>query len=175
MKCLKASVPVVSGTTGWLDRWDEAVETCNKHRAGLFYASNYSIGVNIMFAINEQLAKIMHSFPEYSVRMEEIHHIHKLDAPSGTAISLADQIRKHHPEIEGWSLSEDDGSKIHIKAERKGEVTGFHSVIYDSGVDTITLSHNAKSRKGFASGAVMALEYMQGKTGIHSMKQLLNL
>jgi 4-hydroxy-tetrahydrodipicolinate reductase len=175
MTCLKSSTPVVSGTTGWLDNLDEAVKACDDNGSGLFYASNYSIGVNVLFSINSKLAEIMNSYPEYDVSMEEIHHIHKLDAPSGTAISLSDQICENHDSRNGWSLKKGKQSDIFINAKREGEVNGFHSVTYDSDVDTITISHNAKSRKGFATGAVLAAEYMNGKTGIHGMKDMLNL
>lgn len=175
LTCLKASTPVVSGTTGWLDNWNEVSRICEEHKGGLFYASNYSIGVNVLFSINSKLAEIMNSFPTYDVAIEEIHHIHKLDAPSGTAISLANQISNNLHRKEGWKLEEGEISKIYIEAKREGDINGFHSVCYDSDVDTITISHNAKSRKGFASGAVMAAEYIFGKTGIHSMKEMLKL
>lgn len=173
--CLKSGTPVVSGTTGWLNQLDEAVRVCEEHNSGLFYASNFSIGVNILFSINEKLAEIMNDFPEYTVSMEEIHHIHKKDAPSGTAITLAQQIASRLHIKNGWSLENGDDQKIHINAMREGEVNGFHKVIYDSEIDTLSISHNAKSRKGFALGAVMAAEYMLGKTGIHSMKEMLNI
>jgi 4-hydroxy-tetrahydrodipicolinate reductase len=173
--CLKAGTPVVSGTTGWLDRWEEVKQVCDAHSGALFYASNYSIGVNILFAINSMLAGIMNGFPQFDVRMEEVHHIHKLDAPSGTAITLAEQIVSRLEKKEGWTLETGDAQKIHIDAKRAGEVNGYHSVSYDSEADTITISHNAKSRKGFATGAVLAAEYLEGKKGIHSMTEMLNL
>ena len=175
LTCLKAATPVISGTTGWLDHWDEALKVCKENDGGLFYASNFSIGVNVLFSINRKLAGIMNDFPEYNISMEEIHHIHKLDAPSGTAISLAKQISNNLSSKDGWTLENGDNSKIFIKTKREGEVNGFHSVIYDSDIDTLTISHNAKSRTGFATGAVLAAEYMKGKTGIHSMKEMLNL
>mgnify|MGYP006282952077 CR=1 FL=1 len=174
-KCLDHRTPVVSGTTGWMEKWEAVVKLAEKNNTGFFYASNFSIGVNIMFAVNTYLAGIMEQFHEYGVSMEEVHHVHKLDAPSGTAISLAEQIDAKQSGLNGWTLDKNDNEKIFINAKREGEVNGYHHVRYDSDFDTITLSHNAKSRKGFATGAVMAAEYIQGKTGIHSMQQLLNL
>jgi 4-hydroxy-tetrahydrodipicolinate reductase len=173
--CLKSNIAVVSGTTGWLDRWDDAVKLANETKVGLFYASNYSIGVNILFAVNEHLAGIMAKFSQYDVSIEEIHHIHKKDAPSGTAITLANQIAGKLSFKTSWSLRNDEAEKIFINTCREGEIHGFHKVIYDSEIDTIELSHNAKSRVGFATGAVLAAEYMIGKNGVHSMKDLLNL
>ncbi len=175
LTCLRSDTPVVSGTTGWLDKWDEVVKVCNENKGGLFYASNYSIGVNIMFAVNSYLAAIMSKFPEYDVSLEEIHHIHKLDAPSGTAITLAKQLTDKIAAKIKWSLEKGDKEKIFIDAKREGEVPGFHKVIFDSEIDTITLSHNAKSRKGFATGAVLAAEYIKGKQGVFGMKEMLNL
>ena len=172
--CIKSATPVVSGTTGWLTRWKEASAACNKYGGGLFYASNYSIGVNILFNINQKLASIMRNFPEYEVSMDETHHIQKLDAPSGTAITLAEQIIAEIPRKDSWTLEKNDPSKIRINATRKGDIKGFHQVTYDSEIDTISISHNAKSRKGFATGAVLAAEYMQNKTGIHNMSDMLN-
>lgn len=173
-KCLNAKTPVVSGTTGWLDRWDQVQDLINTTGSGLFYASNFSIGVNIMFAINSRLAEIMSGFPEYASSIEEVHHIHKLDAPSGTAITLATQIIEKHNVKKSWSLEKADDEKLYIDAKREGEVSGYHKVIWDSAIDTIELSHNAKSRMGFVMGAVMAAEYLKGKSGIHSMKDMLN-
>ncbi|MDF1570052.1 MAG: 4-hydroxy-tetrahydrodipicolinate reductase [Bacteroidales bacterium] len=175
LTCLREQTPVVSGTTGWLDRWEEVKKVCDEQSGALFYASNFSIGVNILFAINETLAAIMNGFPQFEVCMEEIHHIHKLDAPSGTAITLAEQIAARLESKDSWSLEKGNPRNIHIEAKREGEVNGFHSVRYDSEADTISISHNAKSRKGFATGAVMAAEYLEGKKGIHSMKEMLNL
>ncbi len=174
-RCLKAKTPVVSGTTGWLDNYDEIVQLAHKTDTGFFYASNFSIGVNILFAINSRLAELMNNFPQYEVSMEEVHHIHKLDAPSGTAISLAKQAAEKLADKDSWSLRMNENRKIYINAKREGEVHGFHKVVYDSEADTITISHNAKSREGFASGAVLAAEYMKERTGIHNMKALLNL
>jgi len=173
--CLKSGIPVVSGTTGWLEQWDEMVRLCNEKGGALFYASNYSIGVNILFAVNTQLAEIMNDFPQYRVSVEEIHHVHKLDAPSGTAISLAEQIIEKSPAKKNWSLDTENPDTIRIDAKREGEVNGFHKILYDSEVDTIEISHNAKSRKGFANGAVMAAEFLAGKSGVFGMKDMLKL
>lgn len=173
LTCLKSSIPVVVGTTGWLDRWDDVVKVCIENKAGLFYASNYSIGVNVLFAINSKLAEIMNKFPEYDVSMEEVHHIHKLDAPSGTAITLANQITENLSSKTGWTIENKNEANIYINVRREGEVTGFHKIIYDSEIDTLEVSHNAKSRKGFVLGALLAAEYMKGKSGIHSMKNML--
>ena len=173
--CLKAGIPVVSGTTGWLDRWDDVARIAEDTETGLFYASNFSIGVNILFAVNTYLAEIMNNFPQYNVSLEEIHHIHKLDAPSGTAISLADQVAEKLSSKDSWSLRKDSLKNIFINAKREGETNGYHKVTYDSDIDTITISHNAKSREGFATGALLAAEYIKEKQGIHSMKDMLNL
>lgn len=173
--CLQSGTPAVSGTTGWLDKWDDIVKLSAKTGTGLFYASNFSIGVNILFAVNSHLAKIMAGFPQYDVSLEEIHHTHKLDAPSGTAISLANQVTEHLTSRKSWTLSKGEPEKIYIDAKREGEVNGYHKVTYDSDIDTLTITHNAKSREGFATGAVLAAEYMKGKQGIHSMKEMLKL
>lgn len=171
--CLEAGIPVVSGTTGWLASWEKMVALCEKMGGGLFYASNFSVGVNILFAINARLAELMNNFPEYDVSINETHHIHKLDAPSGTAVTLASQITGIHGIKKSWSLEKGSTEDLIIRANREGEAKGFHQVTYESDIDTISISHNAKSRKGFALGAVMAAEYMPGKTGIHGMKDLL--
>lgn len=173
--CLQNNIPVVSGTTGWLDSWEEVSQICTENKGGLFYASNFSIGVNILFAINTKLASIMDSFPQYDVSMEEIHHIHKLDAPSGTAISLAEQISGQLQRKSGWSVDVETSENIHINSKREGEVKGFHSVTYESELDSITISHYAKSREGFATGAVLAAEFLLDKKGLFGMNDMLNL
>ena len=173
MKCFEANVPVVSGTTGWLDRMDEVKEKCEKEGKTFFYASNYSIGVNIFFAVNSYLARIMNNFPSYNVRMTETHHIHKLDAPSGTAITLAEGILKQVARKERWVLeTEENPTALAIHAIREGEVPGIHEIIYDSEVDYISIKHDAKSRAGFALGAVVAAEFTAGKKGFLGMKDL---
>ncbi len=173
MKCFEANVPVVSGTTGWLDRMDEVKEKCEKEGKTFFYASNYSIGVNIFFAVNSYLAKIMNNFPSYNVRMTETHHIHKLDAPSGTAITLAEGILEQVDRKECWVLeTEEKPTDLAIHAIREGEVPGIHEIIYDSEADYISIKHDAKSRAGFALGAVVAAEFTAGKKGFLGMKDL---
>lgn len=175
ISCITNSTPVVSGTTGWLESWEEVRQLCKANDGCLFYASNYSIGVNILFAINTKLASIMDSYPQYDVSMEEVHHIHKLDEPSGTAISLADQIEANINRKSNWTLEIPGENEIGILARREGEVNGFHSITYESEFDSITISHDAKSREGFATGAVLAAEYIAGKKGIFGMKDMLNL
>lgn len=185
--CLEAGVAVVSGTTGWLAKWDEAVALCKKLGGAMFYASNYSIGVNLFFRMNEQLARMMERFPQYAPSMAEIHHIHKKDAPSGTAITLAEGVIANSSRIDAWELvehSSDGGGfgppalqgkadKICIEAIREGEVPGTHIVKWESEVDRITMTHEAFNRKGLAAGAAMATEFLHGKKGVFSMENLL--
>lgn len=169
-----ANVPIVSGTTGWLNHLDEIKGECEHNGKTFFYASNFSLGVNIFFALNKHLAKIMAQFPEYNVRMEETHHIHKLDAPSGTAITLAEAIIEKNSSKSRWNLeTEDKPDDIAIHCIREGEVPGIHDVIYESEVDTISIKHDAKSRKGFAYGAVLAAEFTAGKKGFLGMEDML--
>ena len=176
IKCLNAGVPVVTGTTGWKDRFNDVRRVCMENNGALFHASNFSPGVNIMFAVNEFLAKIMDSFPQYDVKMTETHHTQKLDAPSGTAISLADQIIENLLRKKTWTLENTaNANEINIQAIREGDVTGIHEVIYQSDIDYISLKHYAKSRKGFAIGAVMAAEYLLNKKGIFTMRDLLGI
>ncbi|MDL2222408.1 4-hydroxy-tetrahydrodipicolinate reductase [Parabacteroides sp. OttesenSCG-928-N08] len=175
MKCFAANVPVVSGTTGWLDKLNEVKALCDNEGKTFFYASNFSIGVNLFFALNKQLAKMMDGFADYDVRMVETHHIHKLDAPSGTAITLAEGITGNMERKNRWVLKpETQPDEISIEALREGEVPGRHEVIYDSEVDTISIKHNAKSRAGFALGAVIAAEFTAGKRGFLTMDDLLS-
>lgn len=172
-----AGVPVVSGTTGWLEHLDEIKEMCEKEGKTFFYASNFSLGVNIFFALNNYLAKLMEPHPEYDVRIEETHHIHKLDAPSGTAITLAEGILSHINRKKEWALGDDPTAddSLRIDAFREGEVPGIHSVIYESEIDSIRITHNANNRKGLALGAVMAAEFTKGKKGFLSMNDMLRL
>jgi 4-hydroxy-tetrahydrodipicolinate reductase len=173
MRCFKAGVPVVSGTTGWTKRMDEVKEACQKANGSFFYSSNFSIGVNIFFAVNKYLAKIMDSFKQYDVEMTETHHIHKLDKPSGTAITIAEQIIDNRSDKTGWALDKADSKdEIAIHAIREGEVPGIHEVRYTSAEDIITIRHEAKNREGFALGAVMAAEFIKGKKGIFGMNDL---
>lgn len=172
--CLENGIPVISGTTGWLDKYDEVEELCKVKEGTFLYASNFSLGVNVFFALNSYLAKLMNPLNQYEVSLEEIHHIHKLDAPSGTAISLAEDIISQ-TRYEGWLMKEADDNTIKIMSERKGEIPGTHKVIYSSDVDSIEIEHIAHSREGFALGAVVAAEWLLGKTGIFTMKDVLNL
>ncbi len=173
-KCFGAKVPVVCGTTGWLEYFEDIKAECSKSKTGFFYASNYSLGVNLFFKLNEQLAKMMNNFPQYNVEMEEVHHTQKLDAPSGTAISLANDILKEIDRKKHWQLDgQDNAEALRITAVRRDNVPGIHTIKYDSPVDYIEMTHSAKSRKGFALGAVIAAEFMTGKTGIYSMNDLM--
>lgn len=173
--CFNNNVPVVSGTTGWLDKYDKAVAICNKKNGGFISATNFSLGVNIFFELNEQLAKMMGQLKEYNISMEEIHHTKKLDAPSGTAITLAEGIIKH-TDKENWALDvTNNADEIPIVAKRIPEVPGTHSVSYESTIDTIDIEHTAHNRQGFALGAVVAAEWLVGKHGVFSMKDVLGL
>ena len=172
--CFNTGVPVVSGTTGWLDQYDEMIALCNEKKGGFISTSNFSLGVNIFFQLNEYLAKIMATLDSYNVKMEEIHHIHKLDEPSGTAISLAKGIIENS-NYNNWTLETAKEGEIFIDAIREGEVPGTHTVTYDSMVDSIEIKHTAHNREGFALGAVIAAEWLAGKQGIFSMKDVLNL
>jgi len=175
-KCFEAGVPVVSGTTGWLEHLDEVKEACEKRGQTFFYASNFSLGVNLFFALNKYLARMMNKFSEYDVRIEEIHHIHKFDAPSGTAITLAEGIMDEMERKKRWiSENPDNNSDIPIHSIREGEVPGIHEIVYESSVDTISIKHDAKSRKGFALGAVVAAEFAYNKKGFLGMKDMLKL
>lgn len=175
MKCFEAGIPVVSGTTGWLNRFEEVVEECLNNEQAFFYASNFSIGVNILFKINKVLADIMDHIPGYNVSIEEVHHTQKLDKPSGTAISLVNDIISSLQRKECWELDkESNPSVIKIDALREENVFGIHEVTYESDVDIIKIFHSAKSRKGFALGAIMAAEFLHGKKGVYTMDDLLN-
>jgi 4-hydroxy-tetrahydrodipicolinate reductase len=170
---LNLGVPVVCGTTGWLDKLDETKQLCERQKLAFIYSSNFSLGVNIFFYINRRLAEVMKKYPEYSVSIEEIHHIHKKDAPSGTAVTLAEDILSQI-NLEKWSLDREENS-LHISAVREGEVSGTHSVMYENSIDLITIRHEAKSRDGFALGAVIAAEFARGKQGFYTMKEVLGL
>jgi len=172
-KCFEAGIPVVSGTTGWLEHMEEVKAACEKGQT-FFYASNYSLGVNLFFAINKKLAEMMNPFPMYNVRMKEVHHTQKLDAPSGTAITLAEDILEQLDRKKSWvKETQNSPEELAIASERTGQVPGFHEVTYESDVDTITLTHDAKTRAGFALGAVLAAEYTAGKKGFLGMPDLL--
>ena len=176
LKCIELGLPVVSGTTGWNHRFDEIHDFCIEKQGAFFYASNFSIGVNILFAMNRKLAGIMDKFPEYRVSMEEVHHVHKQDAPSGTAITLAEGIIDELGKSKSWSLEEqNDPSNIHISAIREGEVKGKHTIHYESSLDTITLEHDAKTRDAFAAGVLLASAYIRERKGVFGMSDLLNI
>ena len=173
--CLNNNVPVVSGTTGWLDKFEDAKNLCNDKNGGFIYASNFSLGVNIFFELNEHLAKMMKNLNQYQISMEEIHHTKKLDEPSGTAITLAEGIIKHTNK-NNWALNvTNNTTEIPIVAKRIPEVPGTHSIKYKSEVDTIDIKHTAHNRDGFALGAVTAAEWLVDKKGIYTMKDVLGL
>jgi len=173
--CLNAGVPVVSGTTGWLDQYDDMVALCNEKNGGFIYASNFSLGVNLFFELNKKLAQMMNPLDAYDIAMEEIHHTQKLDAPSGTAITLAEGIIEHTDKNK-WALdTKDSDTTVPIVAKRIENVPGTHSITYSSEVDSIEIKHTAHNRHGFALGAVVAAEWLHGKNGIFSMKDVLGL
>jgi len=173
-KCFEANVPVVVGTTGWLGKLDEVKKKCVENNQTLFYASNYSIGVNLFLKLNTFLAKLMNQHSEYNVSMEEIHHIHKLDAPSGTAITIAEQILQQIDSKKKWvNDPTDKAEELSIISKRIGEVPGTHTVTYASDIDEISITHLAHNRKGFAMGAVIAAEWVKGKKGIFGMNDLM--
>lgn len=173
-KCFQAGVSVVAGTTGWLDHMPEIKSACENEGKTFFYASNYSLGVNVFFAVNKYLAKIMNDYPDYSVKMEEVHHVHKLDAPSGTAITLAEGIIENMDRKNNWNLEiENQPTDLAIHSIRRGEVPGIHEIIYESDADLISIKHDAKSRRGFALGAVVAAEFTKGKKGFLGMNDML--
>ena len=172
--CFENGVPVISGTTGWLDKYDEAVALCNEKQGAFIYASNFSLGVNVFFELNEYLARMMRSLTQYQVSMEEIHHTQKLDAPSGTAITLAEGIIKNS-DYNTWKLNTAGVEEISILSKRIGETPGTHTVDYKSPVDAIEIKHTAHNREGFALGAVIAAEWIKNKTGVFTMKDVLDL
>lgn len=173
--CLKKGIPVVSGTTGWLDEYQKIVDLCREKNGAFLYGSNFSLGVNLFFELNNYLAQMMSKFKEYNVSMEEIHHTQKLDKPSGTAISLAKDILKNYPEKNDWTIENPSNEELFIDVKRIENVPGTHSVFYNSDVDFIEIKHVAHNREGFALGAVIAAEWLCGKKGVFSMKDVLNL
>ncbi len=174
--CFEANVPVVVGTTAWQNKFADVVQTCVYKKQTLFYASNFSIGVNVFFAINHKLAQFMNRLPDYDIQIEETHHIQKLDAPSGTAITLADDILDVVVRKEDWVNHESDvKDELPIISKRLEDVKGTHKVTYQSAIDTIEIQHIAHSRKGFAQGAIMAAEWVQGKQGVFTMRDMLDL
>ena len=175
VKCFNENIPIISGTTGWLDKFEEAITICNAKNGAFIYASNYSLGVNLFFELNEQLAKMMTRFDDYNVSMEEIHHTQKLDAPSGTAITLAEGVIANSTK-NSWSLDvTNTNNSLPIVAKRIDNVPGTHTVVYSSVVDEIEIKHTAKNRDGFAVGAIIAAEWLQDKKGVYTMKDVLGL
>ncbi len=174
--CFTNNVPVISGTTGWLDDIEKAVSLCKEKNGAFIYASNFSLGVNIFFELNKTLAKLMNQLKQYNVRIEEIHHTQKLDAPSGTAITLADGIIEN-TDYKKWRLVDENPDKMElpITAKRIEKVPGTHSILYESEVDRIKIKHTAHNRQGFALGAVIAAEWLLGKTGVFTMNDVLNI
>ncbi len=172
--CIDCKVPVVSGTTGWLDKFDEIKVYCEDQNGAFIYASNYSIGVNLFFNLNAYLAKMMEQINGYDAAIEETHHIHKLDAPSGTAISLANDILQNS-EKKQWNIESPQSDDLYINVKREGEVPGTHEVSYTSAIDSIEIKHTAFNRTGFALGAVVAAEWLEKKKGVFNMKDVLGL
>jgi 4-hydroxy-tetrahydrodipicolinate reductase len=170
--CIDAGIPVVVGTTGWYDHFKEITAYCTEKKGTLFHATNFSLGVNIFFKVNQYLAELMDKYPQYDVSMEEIHHIHKLDKPSGTAITLATQVIEKLERKKKWSIIEKDPDTLFIKDLREGEVPGTHIIKYTSAIDDLEIMHKAHNRKGFALGAVVAAEFLAGKKGIYTMKDI---
>lgn len=176
-RCIEAGIPVVSGTTGWQRELPEVQELCRRQGGSMIWASNFSVGVNIFMAVNRQLARIMDSFPEYRASMTETHHIHKLDHPSGTAVTLANAIIEETARLDRWAEPEDDalpGNVLPIAHERRGEVPGIHTIVWDSPADDITITHSAKNRDGFALGAVLAAEWLPAHPGVHTVQEMLS-
>ncbi|MCF8423367.1 MAG: 4-hydroxy-tetrahydrodipicolinate reductase [Bacteroidia bacterium] len=172
-KCFNAQVPVAVGTTGWYDEFEMIQELCLQKNGALFHATNFSLGVNLFFKVNTYLAELMNKYDSYNVEMEEIHHIHKLDKPSGTAISLANQILEKIERKKQWSITDNSSETLFIKDVREGEIPGTHIIKYTSAIDEIEIMHKAHNRKGFALGAVIAAEYIKGKKGIFTMNDLI--
>ena len=173
-ECLNHNIPVISGTTGWLENYDEMVNLCQEKNGSFIYGSNFSLGVNIFFELNNYLAKMMKNLKDYNVSMEEIHHLQKLDAPSGTAISLAKGIIEN-TDYTNWTLDNAASNEIYIDAKRIENIPGTHSVFYDSKVDQIEIKHTAHNREGFALGSVIAAEWLLGKKGVFTMKDVLGI
>jgi len=174
-KCFDAGIPVVVGTTGWYDHFQQISELCISTNSTLFYASNFSIGVNIFFDINKRLASLLETYPMYAPEMVEIHHIQKLDAPSGTAITLANDIIASNSRYKKYTAAEPESDEIHVQSIRESNVPGTHTVTWNSDIDKIAITHEAKSRRGFALGAVMAASWIHGRKGVFTMKDMLNL
>ena len=177
LKCIEFGVPVISGSTGWLEEWEKVAKFCKEQNGTLIYASNYSIGVNLFFEVNKHLASIMNAYPEYEVMLKEIHHTQKKDAPSGTAITLADQVLNNLSRKNKWvnEAQINNNNEITIISERIDPAPGTHHVKYSSTIDDIETIHTAHNRIGFAGGAIKAAEFAIGKKGIFGMKEVLDL
>ncbi|MDP1973416.1 MAG: dihydrodipicolinate reductase C-terminal domain-containing protein [Sediminibacterium sp.] len=177
LKCLSFGIPVISGSTGWLDQWEKVANYCTEHNGTLIYSSNYSIGVNLFFEVNKYLARLMEQYPSYDVLLKEIHHTQKKDAPSGTAISLAEQVLQGLSRKTNWTNDAvtPNSNLLAIESERIDPAPGTHHVKYTSAIDDIEIIHTAHNRTGFAGGAVAAAEFAIGKKGIYTMKEVLGL
>ena len=179
MRCFDLDLPIVVGTTGWYEQLEGVVHDCEQRGKSLFVASNFSIGMNIVFDLNRRLARLMNGHEEYGVGITEVHHVHKLDAPSGTAIALARDIVEELDGKDDWCLVRKgvkvEEEEVPIVSVREGEVEGIHEVVYDSEIDRITMRHEAKSRRGLAVGAVLAAEFLEGRKGYYTMRELLDL
>ena len=174
--CLDAGVPVVSGSTGWLEQWNEVLQYCEEKDGCMIYSSNYSIGVNLFFEANAWLARMMRQYPEYRVSMEEIHHTEKKDAPSGTAITLAEAILAERNDIIRWvNVASEESDQLAIISTRKDPAPGTHMIRYSSPIDDIEITHTAHNRTGFANGALLAAEFTKGRKGVFNMKQVLGI
>jgi 4-hydroxy-tetrahydrodipicolinate reductase len=173
--CLQAGIPVISGSTGWLDKWEDIKALCLSKKGAFLYASNFSIGVNIFFELNKKLAALMAPHPGYDVSIKEIHHTQKKDAPSGTAITLAEQVLARINTKSRWTLNTGEPADLVITSERTDPAPGTHHVTYHSAIDDIEIIHTAHSRQGFAAGALLAAEFISSKKGIYTMKDVLGI
>jgi 4-hydroxy-tetrahydrodipicolinate reductase len=177
--CINQNLPIVVGTTSWQDKLSDVCDFVNSNKGALLHASNFSVGVNIFFELNRALAKLMSNQPEYKIEAEEIHHVQKLDAPSGTAVSLLNDILEENKNYTDWQVvsnfNEADSKKIPVIAKREPDVPGTHEINYSSEIDTITIKHIAHNRKGFALGAVLAAEFLNGKSGVYTMSDVLKI
>lgn len=172
--CLENNIPIVSGTTGWLAHYDKMIKLCENRNGSFIYASNFSIGVNLFFSINEYVSNLMEPWKDYQVSIEEVHHNQKLDTPSGTAVTLAEEIIRNSDK-KNWELNGTEAENINITAKRINDIKGTHIINYDSNIDTISIKHEAHSRDGFALGAILAAEWLADKKGIFTMKDVLQI
>jgi 4-hydroxy-tetrahydrodipicolinate reductase len=172
--CLENDIPIVSGTTGWLAHYDKMIKLCENRNGSFIYASNFSIGVNLFFSINKYVSNLMEPWKDYQVSIEEVHHNQKLDTPSGTAVTLAEEIIRNSDK-KNWELNGTEAENINITAKRINDIKGTHIINYDSNIDTISIKHEAHSRDGFALGAILAAEWLADKKGIFTMKDVLQI